>query len=220
VPESVPSASGRHRAAWVIGMLLNPLTLPPLIMGLAAAHAEAPGLLVRRIVIVSAVMYLFVPLVFLILLKRTGRIATIEARDQKARSRAMWAGVGILGAAAAAMAAAAAEVRPVILAIAGVLLLQGILAAGITPRLKLSLHVAAMAGAFSILASLGPLSGTPLPGGHALLPALAVLIPLLAWARHADHAHSASEVRAGLAFGLILPPFELALMHALLPLWP
>jgi hypothetical protein len=114
----------------------------------------------------------------------------------------------------------AAEVRPVILAIAGVLLLQGILAAGITPRLKLSLHVAAMAGAFSILASLGPLSGTPLPGGHALLPALAVLIPLLAWARHADHAHSASEVRAGLAFGLILPPFELALMHALLPLWP
>jgi hypothetical protein len=201
-------------------MLLNPLTLPPLIMGLAAAHAEAPGLLVRRIVIVSAVMYLFVPLVFLILLKRTGRIATIEARDQKARSRAMWAGVGILGAAAAAMAAAAAEVRPVILAIAGVLLLQGILAAGITPRLKLSLHVAAMAGAFSILASLGPLSGTPLPGGHALLPALAVLIPLLAWARHADHAHSASEVRAGLAFGLILPPFELALMHALLPLWP
>ena len=29
MPESIPSASGRHRVAWFTGMLLNPLTLPP-----------------------------------------------------------------------------------------------------------------------------------------------------------------------------------------------
>ncbi|MDA0875010.1 MAG: hypothetical protein O3C45_08120, partial [Bacteroidetes bacterium] len=98
MPESIPSASGRHRVAWFTGMLLNPLTLPPIVMGVAAAQAGAPELLIRRIVFVSMAMYLILPLAFLLLLKRSGHIATIEARDQKARSRAMWAGVGILGA--------------------------------------------------------------------------------------------------------------------------
>ena len=219
VPESTALSSPRHHLAWLTGMLLNPLTLPPLVLGMAAAHAGAPDLLIRRIVIVSVVTYLVVPLAFLLILKRSGRIATIEARDQGARSRAMGAGVVILGAAAAALAAAAAEVRPVILAIAGIMLLQGILAAWITPRLKLSLHVAAMAAAFSVLASLGPLSGTPLPGAKVILPVLSLLILLVAWARHADSAHSMQEIRAGLAFGLLLPPICLTIIHAIQPLW-
>ena len=217
--ESVPPQTTRSRLAWGVGMLLNPLTLPPLVLGLAARHGGAPELLIRRIVIVAGVMYVLVPLIFLLVLKRSGRIATIEARDQGARSRAMGAGVVLLGAAAAALAAAAAEARPVILAIAGIMLLQGILAAWITPRLKLSLHVAAMAAAFSVLASLGPLSGSPLPGATAILPVLALLILLVAWARHADSAHSMQEIRAGLAFGLLLPPICLTIIHAIQPLW-
>jgi len=199
-------------------MLINPLTVTPVLLGLVGAHAGLGDDLLKM-VMVAVGGYVILPLVFLVWLERTGRIASIEARDRERRSSALWIGAGLLALAGIATSwTAGAEYGP-IPAVAALLVLNALIAAGINERFKISLHVASVAGLFAILTGLKLLSGQPLPGGPFVLGSALLLIPVLMWARMADGAHSRSEVIAGGLFGLIMPPFELWLLDVLWPLY-
>ena len=198
-------------------MLVNPLTIAPVLFGLVGVHAglgeSLPGMMLTAIG-----GYVLVPLSFLVWLQRSGRIATIEARDRERRSGALWIGAGLLALAGMATSwTAGAEYGP-IPAIAGLLVLNVLMAAAINERFKISLHVAAAAGLFSFLTALHLISGRPIPGGPWVLGTTLLLVPLLMWARMADGAHSRHEVVAGCLFGLLLPALELWVLDAFFPL--
>ena len=203
----------------MINMAINPLTVAPLLMGLVASHMGLQGDALGSTILVAVLGYLVIPLVFLLLLKRSGRIASIEARDRERRSGPLWVGAGILTVAGAAVVWTSGSGYGPLFAVSLILVLNALLAAAINERFKMSLHVSSVAGLFSMLWALTWISGQRLPGGAVLLIGAALLIPLLMWARKADHAHSGPEVRVGALFGLVIPAVEVFLLHAVWPLY-
>jgi hypothetical protein len=199
-------------------MLVNPLTVTPALFALVGEHAGLEGSLLDM-VLVAIAGYVLLPLAFLVWLQKTGRIATIEARDRQRRSSALWIGAGLLALAGIATSwMAGAEYGPVP-AVAALLVLNALIAAAVNERFKISLHVASVAGLFAILAVLEVLSGRPMPGGSWVLGIALLLIPALMWARMADGAHSRTEVIAGWLFGLFMPALELWVLDAFRPLY-
>lgn len=200
-------------------MTVNPLTVAPVLMGVIAAHIGLREGALWATVLAAVVGYSVIPLVFLLLLKRTGRIATIEARNRERRSRPLWIGVGLLIVAGTVVVWISGAGYSPLLAVSLILVMNATLSAIINERFKMSLHVSSVAGCFSILCTLTWLSAQDLPGGAMLLTVSALLIPLLMWARRADQAHSGPEVFTGAAFGLLIPAAELILLDALWPIY-
>lgn len=202
----------------MLNMAVNPLTVTPVLFGLIAAHDNSLDR-ISPIIVAAVLGYIVLPLSFLVLLTKAGRIESIEARDRRRRAPALWMGAGLLALAGIAVSwTAGAEYGPVS-AVAGILLVNALIAAAINERFKISLHVASIAGLFSILTVLGMISGDPMPGGPWVLGSALLLIPLLMWARMADGAHSRNEVLAGCLFGLMVPALELWMVNALGPLY-
>lgn len=198
-------------------MLINPLTAAPILMGLIATHAGASSETVLSVVLTAAAGYTVLPLVLLSFMRVRGQIGTIEARDQGQRSRALKNGLVLLGVAGLACWAVADDVQRSVAIVSLVLILHLSLAIVITPRLKVSLHVAAVSGMFSILITQEWLSGIAMPLSPGIYAVLLMLIPIMMWARVADGAHSRAEVTAGLFFGLSLPPLFIWMLEAMLP---
>jgi hypothetical protein len=209
---------GQHRLAWTLNMLINPLTAAPVLMGLIATHAGASSDTVLSVVLTAAAGYTVLPLALLSFMRVRGQIRTIEARDQGQRSRALKNGLVLLCVAGLACWAVADDVQRSVAIVSLVLILHLSLAIFITPRLKVSLHVAAVSGMFSILLMQEWLSGIPMPLSPWIYAMLLVLLPIMMWARVADGAHSRTEVTAGLFFGLFLPPLLIWILEAMLPL--
>lgn len=199
-------------------MLVNPLTAAPMLMGVIATHAGASSDTVLRVVLTAAVGYTVLPLTLLLYMRIRGHIGTIEARDQGQRSRALKNGLVLLGVAGLACWVVADDVQRSVAIVSLVLILHLSLAILITPRLKVSLHVASVSGMFSILLMQEWLSGIAMPLSPWIYAVLLILIPIMMWARVADGAHSRAEVTAGLFFGLFLPPLLIWMMEAMLPL--
>lgn len=205
---------GQHRLAWALNMLINPLTAAPVLMGFVVAHAGAGPDTLVNVVVAACVGYLLLPLALLVSLKKQGLIGSIEARDQKQRSKALRQGTALLVVAGFLCWLVAGEVQRSVTIVAMVLVIHLILARFITPRIKVSLHVAAVAGMVSMLLMLEWLSGNAMPFAPWIHIILLVLIPIMMWARMADGAHSRNEVIAGLFFGLLLPPVLLWMLDA------
>ncbi len=220
MPDKDPPGSHRlqHRTAWTVNMLINPLTITPPVFLLIALH-DGLGERALPIFLVAFAGYFVLPLGLLMALKRSGQIATIEARDRSTRTPVLWMGVGLLAVAGMAVVFASGWRYGAVGAVSMVLVVNAIIAAFINARFKMSLHVGSVAGAFSILATISFISGQLVPGGLALLVIAAMLIPLLMWARTAEKAHSRSEVWFGALFGLLAPSTEILILHTVWPLY-
>ena len=187
-------------------MLVNPLSAAPVLMGFVVAHAGASSETLIRVVGAAFVGYVLLPLTLLIILHRRGHIGSIEARDQGQRGKALRQGVALLIIAGLGCWFVADDVQRSVAIVSMVLILHLILAVFITPRLKVSLHVASVSGLLSMLLMLEWLSGHPMPLSPWIYIVLVILMPVMMWARMADGAHTRQEVVAGLFFGLLLPP--------------
>lgn len=191
-------------------MGINPLILPPVLFAMTASAVGAPDLEVFRISAISALFYCFLPLGYLIFLKRRGKIDSIEARDRSKRAGVMMAGVLMLTLAVPALYAASDAARDITLIISLLLAINALILAIITRRFKISLHVSGVTGFFVIplyLAWWHFMDELAVP--MLFYTAAMVLIPVVAWARIKSDAHSGKEVAWGLAFGLLAPALEI-----------
>lgn len=210
---------GHNRLAFFVNNLVNPLTIGPVLLGLVAAHAGMTGILFSKVLVTSILGYSIVPLILLLVLKRRGRIASIEARDRQRRSRALWSGSLLMLLVSLAVIWAAGGGYSSIAVVSGMVAINTALAALINERFKMSLHVASVTTLCSFLAALSVLSSTPVPGSEWTLVVTFILIPVAMWGRLTDRAHSRYEVAAGCLFGVVVPPLELLLVNTFWPLF-
>lgn len=197
------------RAARALSYTFNPLAFSPLTVAAVEAHVGAPPARLATTLGVAAVFYCLAPLAMTLWMVRTGRAESLEVRDRAARMAPMLVAVGAYAVGAAVLwATTAGPARPVVLAFALGFPLNTLVLAAITRHWKISLHLSSLAG---LLAVLG-FSVLTLPGtlGLADVARLALLVPLLMWARVRSHAHTPAQVVAGAAFGAAVVWAELA----------
>ena len=213
-PPSPAGKPGQNRLAWTLNMAINPLTVSPVLMGFITAHAGGHAHTVAKVVLMACAGYIALPTALLVMRGRRGRIDSIEARNQSTRPRVLLQGAVLLLIAGWMCWSVAADTQRSVALVAMVLPLHVVLAAWITPRMKVSLHVACLSGALSLLLMLAWLRGHPMPFTPWIQGILLFLLPIIMWARTADGAHSRAETVAGLFFGLLPPPIILWILDA------
>lgn len=228
-PGPAAPRTAAYRAARAVSYVLNPLVFPAIGFPLLDAHFGAPWPEVVRTLGVSAVFFCFVPLGYILALVRTGRAESLEVRDRAARLRPMLIGVASYAVGALVLwQTVGGAAQPVIVTFSALFPLNTLGLWWITRRWKISLHVAGLAGFVSVLGFTALASWPTLPPGAGLLtPArvalLALLLLPLMWARVHSRAHTAAQVVAGAAYGLLLPAAELYAVVVLglgLAAWP
>lgn len=200
-----------YRFAKLVGYVVSPLILPPLLFGFVLHHAGASAAETVGMALLAFVMLGGVPLAYLVWLLRRGAVGSIELYDRKARTRPF---LCVIGSAAAAMPAIGywgETAVALLVALLGCSILNLALVLLINLRWKISVHTASLAGFASILLVVGAgLPGKPAALYGAALVAAGLLVPLVAWARVRIGAHTPAQVLGGIAFGLALPMVELA----------
>lgn len=201
--------------ATLVGYLVSPLVLPPLVYGAVLAHVGAPSFDVARGVGVGLVFLALVPLAYVGWMRVQGRIESLEIRD---RSKRIEPFLVVLGAGVAALGAVLG------VEMTGQRLLAALIACHvvntsllflITTWWKISVHCAAVAGAVSTLVFAqyhlsGNLLGTAVVGPGVLVGGTA-LMGVMLWARMRSRAHTPAQAMAGSVVGLA-PYAELLLL--------
>lgn len=202
--------------ATIISFLINPLILPPILLALVAAHVGAPASEVRTVALLGFVVFFVLPVAWLFLMVRMGAAQTIEVRNRASRQGPLAVGLALMLFAATAYWFMAPVSRDPVDALTLCLALNTFLVMKITEHVKISIHVAGLAGFTAMLgtlAALDPGFSTILPGSALWLAWLSV--PIVMWARVKAGAHVRAEVVLGLLFGLVIPPLEILALHAL-----
>lgn len=197
---------------------INPLILPPILFGLVLSHYGIPVGEVGAAVMLVILFFGIIPLGYLARMLRRNEVASIEIPVREDRNRPYT--VTILSSFAAAIPAfvvvpsAAALVASLVVCYG----LNTTLAALINLRWKISIHLLSITGFLSFLIFIAypplPAAAPPQPILSAgLLTFVALLIPLLMWARVRVGAHTPAQVVAGAACGLAIPYTELYLLY-------
>jgi hypothetical protein len=213
-PEDVRRQRG-YRVANAVSYVLNPLALPPVGFGLVQWHFGAGVLEIAWTVVVSAVFFCFIPLLYLLGMVREGRAESLEVRDRGRRLRPFLFGVGSYLAGIAVLGATVRTALPLLVGIAATFPVNTLLIVLINTRWKISVHMTSLAGFVSLLLFVALTVWRDLPpGAEAALTAASVaplllLLPLLMWARVRVEAHTPGQVLAGALFGLLVPFAEL-----------
>ncbi|MEQ9103945.1 MAG: hypothetical protein RIE53_04545 [Rhodothermales bacterium] len=200
----------------VISLVINPLVLPPILLALVAAHVGAPPSEVRTVAILGTVLFFLLPLGWLYLMVRMGTAATLDVRNRAVRQGPLAVGLALMLFAATAYWFMAPVSRDPVVGLTLSLALNTFLVMKITGYVKISIHVAGVAGFAAMLGTLSaldPAFGQGLPGPGMWPFWLAV--PIVMWARVKAEAHVRAEVVLGLLFGLVIPPLEVLALHAL-----
>ncbi len=205
-----------RRLADVISLVINPLVLPPILLSLVAAHAGAPPSEVRTVALLGALLFFLLPLGWLVLMVRMGAAATLDVRNRAVRQGPLAVGLALMLFAATAYWFMAPVSRDPVVGLTLSLALNTFLVMKITGHFKISIHVAGVAGFAAMLGTLSALDpefahGLPGPG---MWPVWAA-VPVVMWARVKAEAHVRAEVVLGLLFGLVIPPLEVLVLHAL-----
>lgn len=193
-----------YRIASTLSYLINPLILPPIGFGLVLWHFGAGAPEIRDAVGIGLVFFFLIPLVYVAVMVRRGKAATLEVRHRSARTRPFLFGITSYSVGVLFLWMTLETARPLMLAIAAIYPINTALVAMINLRWKISVHVASVAGFLAGLIfvarmpwdvpTLGVLTMT------SVAPSL-LLIPLLMWARVRSGAHTPGEVAAGSVFG-------------------
>ena len=193
-----------YRLATAVSYVVNPLILPPIGFGLVLWHFGAGAPEIRNGVGAGLVFFFLLPLLYVALMVRRGEAATLEVRSQQARTRPFLVGIVsyVIGVAFLWMILQTA--RPLMLALAAIYPINTALVALINLRLKISVHVASIAGFFAGLFFVAQMSWN-VPTIDVLTTATvaswALLIPVVMWARVRSGAHTPGQVVGGAIFG-------------------
>lgn len=193
-----------YRLATAVSYLINPLILPPVEFGLVLWHFGAGGQEIGMGVGIGLVFFFFVPLVYVALMVRRGKAATLEVRQRGARTRPFLVGIVSYVVGIAVLWMVLQTVRPLILLLAAIYPINTALIVVINLRWKISVHVASIAGFLAGLLFIAVLVWSAPTLGVLTTTSIApwlLLIPLLMWARVRSGAHTPGQVVAGSVFG-------------------
>lgn len=207
-----------YRVATAASYLVNPLILPPILFGLVLSHYGIPVAEVGATVLMATVFFGLFPLLYVGLLLRRNEVDSIDMPIRQNRNRPY--AVTILCSFAAAIPAFFIVPSAATL-VAALVLCYGLnttVAALINLRWKISIHLLSTSGFLSFLTFI---AYPPFPTTAPLQPFLsaglltfvALLIPLLMWARVRVGAHTPGQVVAGTVCGLVIPYVELFLLY-------
>lgn len=198
-----------ERLALAVTYIVSPLSLPPVVVAVAAHALGAGGREVATAAALALVFAGLLPLSLLAAMVRRGEAQTLEVRERVRRTKPYLAGAlgnALLG---ASLLAVLPPARQIVGALALWQAATVLALLAVNRSWKISAHAVATAGAFSSLLALRLIFGVPV--GAAALAALAFAVPLVAWARLRLTAHTPAQVLAGALVGLVLPPVQLLL---------
>lgn len=204
------------RLANLISLLINPLILPPVLLTLVTLHAGAPPEEVWTVGVLGVVLFFLLPVGWLYLMVRMGAAASLDVRNRAARQGPLAVGLALMLFAATAYWFMAPVARNPVVALTLCLALNTFLVMKITEHVKISIHVAGIAGFAAMLGTLAALIPTfgPAIPGPGLWPVW-LAVPVVMWARVKAEAHVRTEVVLGMLFGLVVPPLEIYALQSL-----
>ncbi len=196
---------------------VSPLALPVFgyalgAVALGAAEAEA-----WAVAGAALLGHGLVPLAFLVWYVQRGEAQTIEVRERRKRTTPFLFGAGCVAALALAFLAFLPPARRPLAWIEVFQAANTLLLLAINTRWKISVHLSALAGTLGILFGLARWGSLARPDvlPPALFVTMALLLPLLAWARVYAGAHTWAQTLGGTLFGLTVVPAQLWALHAL-----
>ena len=219
-PRPAPERGGvrdrGYRAANAISYFLNPLVFPPIAFALIDRHFGAGWAEVAWTFGVSLAFFCLLPLLYVVGMIRQGKAESLEVRERSARLRPLLVGIASYAVGALLLAATVdGPALPLIVAFAALFPINTALILLINTRWKISLHMTSLAGFVGVLLFTALTVWRDLPAGVeaaltvATVGPLALLVPLLMWARVRVGAHTVGQVVAGAAFGLVVPQLQL-----------
>lgn len=194
-----------ERLAHIISIVCLPPLLAIMTLVVLASHdIDDPGR-AATVALVSSFFIAVAPSVYIAyLLKRQKISGGVDLALKEERLRPYLVGVGscLIGMLVLIRLAAPASVTIMATSYA----MNALLMAVITPRWKISAHAAGAATPFAVL--LGAFGAAALP--------VAVIIPVVCWARVRAHMHTVAQVCAGSLLGMAATWAQLALLKPLL----
>ena len=197
---SAPSNAGARLAQVISIVCLPPLMAIATIVALSS-HAIADPAEAARVALVSTIFVAVIPCAYVAYLLRGGKIdggLDLALREERLRPYLVGAASNILGLLALVLLSAPQTVSLLVLAYAT----NSLLMAAITQRWKISAHAAGTAMPLTALIS---------AFGAGALP-LAVIVPVVCWARVRARMHTVAQVAAGALLGFSMTWAELAIL--------
>ncbi|MFN8922396.1 MAG: hypothetical protein ACK5XP_05680, partial [Sphingobacteriia bacterium] len=183
----------QYRLSRWLSILLNPNTLQ--LLGALYWQPRASG----AFVLCAVALLLLVPLVAYLLYTRY-YLRRADALQVSRQERILPFGVNLLCLLFFQALSGPLQATPELRQYVYYLLVINVLGLGVTLCYKVSLHLAAAAGLLGYTLWWHQLAG--LPASWPVLIGLPVLVPLLAWARYRQQAHTVAELAAGVLLGL------------------
>jgi membrane-associated phospholipid phosphatase len=200
VVRTAPSNAGARLAQVVSIVCLPPLMAIATIVALSS-HAISDPAEAARVALVSSLFVAVIPCAYVAYLLRGGKIdggLDLALREERLRPYLVGAASNILGLLALVLLSAPQTVSLLVLAYAT----NSLVMAAITQRWKISAHAAGAAMPLTALIS---------AFGAGALP-LAVIVPVVCWARVRAQMHTVAQVSAGALLGFTMTWIELALV--------
>jgi membrane-associated phospholipid phosphatase len=200
VERTAPNNAGARLAQIISIVCLPPLMAIATIVALSS-HAISDPAEAARVALVSSLFVAVIPCAYVAYLLRGGKIdggLDLALREERLRPYLVGAASNILGLLALVLLSAPQTVSLLVLAYAT----NSLLMAAITQRWKISAHAAGAAMPLTALIS---------AFGAGALP-LAVIVPVVCWARVRAQMHTVAQVAAGALLGCSMTWAELALL--------
>ncbi|MEM0962491.1 MAG: hypothetical protein AAGK21_08165 [Bacteroidota bacterium] len=205
-----------YQTANAVSYVLNPLVLPPVAFALLDAHFGAGLGEVALTFGISLVFFCLVPLGYAAWMIRSGRTTTLEVREQEQRWSLFLVGIASYVAGALLLAwTVEGPALPIIVAFASLFPINTAALLVINRWSKISVHMTSLSGFVGVLLFTTLTVWRDLPADVeaaltlATVGPLALLVPLLMWARVRVGAHTVGQVFAGAAIGLVVLPLQL-----------
>lgn len=198
----------------LVSDLLNPLFMPPILVGITVWLLGSSRLTIGWIVGLALFFYTIVPLAATFHLFKNGKIASLDLVKRESRDRLFLLSIGSAAAAFISFCLIISPMHQLVTIIVLIFLMNSIIGFGINRIWKISIHEAALSTAGAILFYFSQLQ-TLLPAfsTHILsLSILLLLLPLMIWARYQLKVHSLAELFGGALAGFLLTIIELSLL--------
>jgi len=197
--------------------LLNPLLVPPIVLGLMAWLLGGSTSTVSWISAGAAIFYTLIPLASTMHLLRTDQITTLDLPSRQSRHKLFLISIGSATLATGIFWLLISPINQLIVVVSLVFLVNMIVGYLINRSWKISIHAAGLASAGAIFLFLSQLTFLEtLTGVHILsLTILLLLLPLVIWARYQLNVHSLAELFGGALTGFLLTIIELSILTSL-----
>lgn len=198
----------------LISDLINPLLVPPLVIGVTIWLLGAATTTISWITGIALTFYTLIPLCTTFYWVQTNRIISLDLPERESRHGLFK--LSIISAAAVFLYffLAVSPMHQLVAIIALVFFINAIVGFGINTLWKMSIHSAALSSAgamflyFSQFNILLPFSGVHILSLFLLL----LLLPLMIWARYRLNIHTLAELFGGAASGFFLTILQLSIL--------